>query len=49
MDVHDPFRSKSSEIQLKKSNWIWIIPNPIPGLGVEQVEYLGKKGSAVGV
>jgi hypothetical protein len=32
MDVHDPFRSKSSEIQLKKSNWIWIIPNPIPGL-----------------
>jgi hypothetical protein len=27
MDVHDPFRSKSSEIQLKKSNWIWIIPN----------------------
>jgi hypothetical protein len=32
MDVHDPFRSKSSEIQLKKSNWIWIIPNLMPGL-----------------
>jgi hypothetical protein len=30
MDVQDPIRSKSSEIQLLKSNWIWILLNPIP-------------------
>ena len=27
-----PIRSKSIRIQVKKSNWIWIKPNPFPGL-----------------
>jgi len=36
-----PIRSKSIRIQVKKSNWIWIKPNPFPGL--PRVILCGKK------
>jgi hypothetical protein len=35
-EIHDPIKSKSNEIQLLKSNWIWIIANPIPGILVKR-------------
>ena len=32
-----PIRSKSIRIQVKKSNWIWIKPNPFPGLKLTEL------------
>ena len=40
-------RSKSIRIQVKKSNWIWIKPNPLPGLVVVIGIYSGQ-GRSVG-
>jgi hypothetical protein len=31
-EIHNP-TNKSNDILLLKSNWIWIIVNPLPGIG----------------
>jgi len=38
-----PIRSKSIRIQVKKSNWIWIKPNPFPGLSTSDWLMVGSE------
>jgi hypothetical protein len=36
-EIHNPTKSKSNDILLLKSNWIWITVNPLPGISISLV------------
>jgi hypothetical protein len=41
MDIHIQLAPKSNKIHVPKSYWIWILPNPIPGILLSSFSFKG--------